>query len=138
MFKQYEQYSGFYNLFFRVVLSFTIFWIVMINFLDMAATVGYAQSKGVFMADITVPLAQAILGLSGLMILFGVMPRFGLLMFMGFLFVVTLGMHQWWTLTGMEQFIEMKFFQTNVMLFALAGLLFESADRWQYTLKMPS
>lgn len=118
----------------RLILSLTILWIVVGNFLDMNTAVAYAQAKGVPFANLLVPLAQAILGASGLMILLGYRPRLGLFVYMLFLLVVTPVMHQWWNITGFEQILEIHYFQANVMLFALAGMLLATGDNWPYTI----
>ena len=123
------------NLVGRILFFGMIVWIVVSNFLDMPSAIGYAQSKGVPLANLLVPLAQFMLGVAGVLIITGFLPKVGLLIFMGFLAVVTLMMHQWWNLAGFDLIIEVHSFQSNLLLLGLAGMLWLTADSWPYTLK---
>ncbi len=124
------------NILSRVVLAATIIWIVVPNLQDTSLVIGYAQLKGVPLANILAPFAQVLLGISSFFILTGIKPKLGLLAFMAFLLGVTPLMHQWWLLKDFDRMVEMKYFQSNLMLFTLAGILLSGdTDNWPYTLK---
>ena len=124
------------QLIFRVVIFAMIAWIVIGNFLDLPAAVGYAQSRGVPFAGFLVPLAQLMLGVAGVLIGLGRFPKVGLLLFMIFLAVVTPLMHPWWTMEeGFNKIIEVHSFQSNVMLFALLGTLLFADDFWPRSMR---
>ncbi len=121
------------NLVGRLLIGGMIVWIVVANFQSMDAAVGYAAFMRVPMPNVLTPVAQAILGLGGLLVLTGIRPRAGLLLIAVFLICVTPLMHQWWAATGTDWTIEVHFFQSNIMLLGLCFVLWSTdSSVWKY------
>lgn len=75
--------------------------------------VAYAESSGVPMAHIAVPLAGILAVAGGLSVLLGYKTRYGALLLIVFLIPVTLMMHAFWKVTdpnmaGLQQIMFMK------------------------------
>jgi len=113
---------------FRVLFFVVIVWITGANFLDMGSAVFYAESKGVPMPSLLVPVAQLALLAGGVLVAVG--RKEGLIILLAFLFVVTLAMHQWWNIDPDDflRVIEFKSFQLNCLLFVVTLGLFAHWD----------
>jgi putative oxidoreductase len=118
----------------RIALCAMIAWITILNLTSgLPAAIQYATFMSVPLPGILVPVAQGMLAISGVLILLGVYPRIGLLLYMAFLLAVTPLMHPFWSVPS-----EAVFFGTNMMLFSLAGIQLKKAKSWPYVLKIRS
>jgi uncharacterized membrane protein YphA (DoxX/SURF4 family) len=106
----------------RVLFAFVVGYLALGNLRDGEAAVGYAESKGVPLASVTVPLGS--LGLVGgaFAVLLGVYPALGALAIVGFLLPVTVLMHDFWTMDGQDRQNERIHFLKNVGLLGTALL----------------
>src|SRR4051794_30582148 len=102
------------------------------------ATIGYAASQGVPLANIAVPFAGILAILGGLSILLGFHARIGGLLLVLFLVPVTLSMHAFWSVTDpMQHQIQQIMFMKNLSLlgsaifFSIYGSGAYSLDRRQ-------
>lgn len=87
-----------------------------------AASIGYAASQGVPMANVAVPLSGILAIAGGLSILLGYQTRIGALLLIVFLVPVTVMMHAFWRVADpMQQQMQMTMFMKNVAL--LGGAL---------------
>lgn len=92
------------------------------HFLNYSGEVAYAQSMGVPMADLLVPVAGAMILIGGLSVLLGYWARLGALLIVAFLVPVTLIMHRFWGLTdAMQAANQTAHFLKNVSM--LGGAL---------------
>ena len=107
------------------------------NLLQLDAKAGYAASKGVSNATFWVTAASLLLVIGGFSIITGIRPYFGVAAIALFLVPVTIIMHNFWTLTGLQADLEFHSFMGNVGLLG-AALMFVaipqpwavSLDRW--------
>ncbi|HMA34721.1 MAG TPA: DoxX family protein [Chloroflexia bacterium] len=107
------------------------------NLTHLGATAGYAASKGVPSPAFLVVVASVLLLIGGASLLTGFQPRAGVAAVLGFLVPVTLVMHNFWALQGMQADLEMHSFLANLAL-AGSALMFllipqpwaTSVDRW--------
>src|SRR5690242_15049816 len=110
------------------------------NLMSLGATAGYAASKGVPDPALLVTLASALLVIGGISLLTGFQPRLGVAAVLLFLVPVTLVMHNFWALQGLQAELEQHSFLGNVAL-AGSALMFlliprpwaTSLDRWILT-----
>src|SRR6476469_242825 len=110
------------------------------NLVNLRATAGYAASKGVPDPALLVTLASALLVIGGISLLTGFQPRVGVAAVLLFLVPVTLVMHNFWALQGIQATLEQHSFMGNVGL-AGAALMFllipqpwaVSVDQWLHT-----
>src|SRR4051812_24351712 len=87
------------------------------------ASIGYAASQGVPLANIAVPLSGVMAILGGLSILLGYKTKFGALLLIAFLLPVTFSMHAFWSVTDpMQQQMQMAMFMKNMALTGAAIL----------------
>jgi putative oxidoreductase len=93
-----------------------------------SGSIGYADSMGVPMADMLVPISGLIAILGGGSILLGLHARFGGVLILLFLVPVTLMMHKFWSYTNpaeaqmqMIQFLKNMALIGGAMLFAFYG-----------------
>jgi putative oxidoreductase len=90
-----------------------------------AETVGYAQSQGVPLANLAVPLSGAMAILGGLSILLGLKAKYGALLLVVFLVPVTLMMHNFWNISDpMQRQIQMVMFMKNLSMLGGALIIF--------------
>jgi putative oxidoreductase len=93
--------------------------------------IGYAQSKGVPIAEFLVPFSGALAVLGGLSIAFGFKTKWGALFIIAFLIPVTLMMHNFWTLTGKDYQMQHTMFMKNTaMLGGALILLYHGAGKF--------
>jgi uncharacterized membrane protein YphA (DoxX/SURF4 family) len=107
------------------------------NLLQLEAKAGYTASKGVSNATFWVAASSLLLLFGGLSIVAGFRPHLGVGALVLFLVPVTLIMHNYWTMTGIQATVEFHAFMGNVGLLGSA-LLFAaipqpwaiSVDKW--------
>ena len=110
------------------------------NLTHLGATAGYAASKGVPSPAVLVVAASVLLLIGGASLLTGFQPRAGVAAVLGFLVPVTLVMHNFWAVPGMQAELELHSFLANLAL-AGSALMFllipqpwaTSLDRWLST-----
>ena len=104
------------------------------NLLDLPAKAGYAASKGVTNPTFWVILASLLLMLGGASILTGIRPRLGVAAIALFLVPVTLIMHNFWALSGLQADIEQHAFMGNVGLLGSALVFLVIPQPWTVSL----
>src|SRR5271156_4887566 len=87
-----------------------------------AAIAGYAASKGLPATDLAIWLAAAVEILGGLSILLGFQTRIGAWLLFLYLIPVSVVLHNFWALQGMEKMDNQIHFFKNVAI--MGGLLF--------------
>jgi len=91
---------------------------------------GYAQSKNIPSPEFAVLLSGAVLFVSGVCIVFGWFVTIALLALIGFLFVVSFTMHNFWKATDPQSKMSDQInFMKNMALIG-ATLLLLSIDSW--------
>ncbi len=104
------------------------------NLMDLDAKAGYAASKGVPNPTFWVTLASLLLVLGGLSIISGFKPHLGVGAIVLFLVPVTLIMHNFWTISGLQADIEQHAFMGNAGLFGSALLFLAIPRPWPASL----
>jgi uncharacterized membrane protein YphA (DoxX/SURF4 family) len=104
------------------------------NLIQLDAKAGYAASKGVTNATFWVTVASLLLLLGGASLVTGMRPWLGVTALALFLIPVTLIMHNFWTMQGMQAEIEQHAFTGNVGLFGSALLLLAIPQPWAMSL----
>lgn len=104
------------------------------NLIDLHAKAGYAASKGVPNPVFWVTVASVLLVLGGLSIITGFKPHLGVGAIALFLVPVTLIMHNFWTMSGLQADIELHAFMGNVGLFGSALLFLAIPQPWPASL----
>ncbi|MEY7849146.1 DoxX family protein [Natrarchaeobius sp. A-rgal3] len=119
----------------RIVFAGVLGYLAVGNLLDLESMVGYAESKGVPLAAISVPAGSLLLIAGAGSILVGAFPLLGALAILAFLVGVTPTMHDFWTLEGMERGNERVHFLKNVGL-AAGALVFAAVagPEWPYAI----
>ena len=117
---------------FGVVLAFT----GLNHFLDADAMTGYAESKGVPAARLSVLVSGGMLVVGGLLVAAGLFPLVGAGALATFLLVATPKMHDFWNVDDPQQKqSEMTDFLKNVALLGTAlALLALAGEPWPYAL----
>ena len=101
------------------------------HFAHVGNLTGYAQSKGVPMAKAGVIVSGITLLLGGLSILLGFMPYVGLWILIATMFVMTVMMHRFWSVTDpMQKMNEMISFNKNFAIIGGLLMLFAVATPW--------
>jgi putative oxidoreductase len=118
----------------RLVVGGLYTWAGIQNLLKLDAQAGYAAFKGVPFAPIAVACASLLILAGGLSILSGIRPRLGIAAVVLFLLPVTLMMHNFWTMEGMQRVSEMYHFQGNILLIGSALLLVAVPQPWPVSL----
>jgi uncharacterized membrane protein YphA (DoxX/SURF4 family) len=92
---------------------------------QMKAGVGYAQSKGVPLANLVVPLSGIQIILGGALVVLGVWPDLGALLLVAFAIPTAIVMHNFWTVEDpMQRVTEMSQFQKDLALGGAALVMF--------------
>ncbi len=104
------------------------------NLLQLDGRAGYAASKGVTNATFWVTIASLLLVFGGASFITGIRPQLGVAAIALFLVPVTLIMHNFWALEGMQAELERHSFMGNVGLFASAVLLLAVPQPWAVSL----
>jgi putative oxidoreductase len=105
------------------------------NLFQLDSRVGYAAFKGLTNATFWVTVASLLLVLGGTSLITGIKPRLGVAAIALFLVPVTLIMHNFWALEGMQAEIERHTFMGNVGLFGSALLILAIPQPWAFTLE---
>jgi putative oxidoreductase len=100
------------------------------NLMQLEAKAGYTASKGVSNATFWVIVASLLLVFGGISVLTGIRPHLGVGALALFLIPVTLIMHNFWAMTGMQATIEFHAFMGNVGLFGSALLFVAIPQPW--------
>ncbi|MEP6639253.1 MAG: DoxX family protein [Chloroflexota bacterium] len=123
----------------RIIVGGVFVWAAVDNLLDLPAKADYAAFKGVPAPMILVGLASLVLLAGAISILVGFRPVLGVLAITAFLVPVTLTMHNFWALTGLNAILELHNFQGNLimlggafMFLAIPGPWPVSVDGWLY------
>jgi putative oxidoreductase len=104
------------------------------NLIELDGKAGYAASKGLIEPTLGVTAASLLLIVAGLSLITGIRPRIGVWAVALFLIPVTVIMHNFWALEGMQRISEFHSFLGN---FALLGsaLMFLAVPRpWPLSL----
>ena len=119
---------------FGAVLAFT----GLNHFTDVDAMAGYAESKGVPAARLSVLASGGMLLVGGLLIAAGLFPLVGAGALATFLLVATPKMHDFWNVDDPQQRqSEMTNFLKNVALLGTAlALLALAGEPWPYALSL--
>ena len=104
------------------------------NLMQLEAKAGYTASKGVSNATFWVTVASLLLVLGGASIITGIRPHIGVGALALFLIPVTLIMHDFWTMAGMQATIEFHAFMGNVGLFGSTLLFVAIPQPWAISL----
>ena len=104
------------------------------NLADLDAKAGYTASKGVSNPTFWVTVASLLLVLGGISIVTGIRPSLGVGAVALFLIPVTLIMHNFWALDGMQATIEFHAFMGNLGLFGSALLFLAIPQPWAASL----
>jgi putative oxidoreductase len=108
------------------------------NLIELQGKVGYAASKGLLDAPIMVTAASTLLILAGLSLVTGIRPKWGVAATALFLIPVTLIMHNFWALQGVQRIVEMHNFQGNLGLLGSALIFLAVPEPWTYSLAEPA
>jgi putative oxidoreductase len=126
-------YDGVALLIGRVIVGGVFLWAAVDNLLELDAKSGYAASKGVLAPTALVTLASLVLLAGAISILVGFRPPLGVLAIVAFLVPVTLMMHNFWALTGLQQILELHNFQGNVIMLGSAVMFLGIPRPWPYS-----
>lgn len=94
---------------------------------------GYAQSKGVPIPNVAVPLTGVILLLGGLSMLLGIYPLIGIALILIFLVPTTFMMHQFWKVPEEQKMGEMVNFLKNIALIGYTLALLAVPTPWPFS-----
>jgi uncharacterized membrane protein YphA (DoxX/SURF4 family) len=104
------------------------------NLLHLDGRAAYTASKGVTNAEFWVTIASLLLVFGGASFITGIRPQLGVAAIALFLIPVTLIMHNFWALQGMQAELERHTFMGNAGLFAGALLLLAIPQPWAVSL----
>ena len=104
------------------------------NLMDLGGRAAYAASKGLPYPQVGVTAAALLLLIAGLSLITGIRPHVGVGATVLFLIPVTLAMHNFWALSGMQQMIEFHSFQGNVGLLGSALMFLAIPQPWTFSL----
>jgi putative oxidoreductase len=104
------------------------------NLIELQGKVGYAASKGLPVPLLAVAAASLLLLVAGCSLISGVCPRIGVGATVLFLIPVTLVMHNFWALQGMQQMIELHSFMGNLGLLGSALMFLAIPEPWAFSL----
>jgi uncharacterized membrane protein YphA (DoxX/SURF4 family) len=104
------------------------------NLLELGGKAGYAASKGLPDAQLWVTLASLLLVVAGLSLISGIQPRLGVGAVALFLIPVSIIMHNFWALEGMQRIAEMHAFLGNLALLGSAFMFLAIPRPWPLSL----
>jgi uncharacterized membrane protein YphA (DoxX/SURF4 family) len=118
----------------RIIVGGTFLWSGIANLLELNDRLAYGAAKGLGNPQLFIPIASLLLIIAGLSILTGIRPLVGIAAAVLFLIPVTLIMHNFWALSGLEQIIELHNFQGNAIMLG-SVLMFGAIPRpWPMSL----
>lgn len=121
----------------RILYGAVLGYLALGNLLALEQSIGYAQSKGVWLAKFSVPFGSLLLLAGAASIILGAYPLFGALAVILFLIGITPIMHDFWTMEGQDAQNEQIHFLKNAGLVAVALLFLLLADQtWPYALNI--
>ena len=104
------------------------------NLIGLGGTAGYAASKGVPEAQVLVTLASLLLVVGGVSLISGIQPQLGVGAVALFLVPVTIMMHNFWALDGIERIAELHAFMGNLALLGSALMFLAIPRPWPLSL----
>jgi uncharacterized membrane protein YphA (DoxX/SURF4 family) len=104
------------------------------NLIELGGKAGYAASKGLPDAQLWVTLASLLLVVAGVSLISGIQPRLGVGAVALFLIPVSIMMHNFWALDGMERINEMHAFLGNLALLGSAFMFLAIPRPWPFSL----
>ena len=104
------------------------------NLIELGGKAGYAASKGLPDAQLWVTLASLLLVVAGVSLISGIQPRLGVGAVALFLIPVSIMMHNFWALAGMERINEMHAFLGNLALLGSAFMILAIPRPWPFSL----
>jgi putative oxidoreductase len=104
------------------------------NLIDLDSKAGYTASKGVPDPKTWVTLASLLLVVAGFSFITGLRPRIGIGALVLFLIPVTLIMHNFWLLDGMQRVNEMRSFLSNLALLGSGVMFLAIPQPWPLSL----
>jgi uncharacterized membrane protein YphA (DoxX/SURF4 family) len=104
------------------------------NLLNLETAAGYTAMKGVSNPTFWVTIASLLLVLGGASLLTGIRPSLGVAALALFLVPVTVIMHNFWAMEGMQAQLEMRAFMSNMGLLGSAILLLAIPQPWAVSL----
>ncbi|GAC1540132.1 MAG: hypothetical protein NVS2B7_12180 [Herpetosiphon sp.] len=117
----------------RILIGGMFIYSALSNVVGLQGAAGYAASKGLGAPVVLVLLAMFMLLAAGISIITGFRPQFGIGAAVLFLLPVTLIMHNFWALDGMQRVNALHSFQGNVGLVG-AALMFLAIPRpWPFS-----
>jgi uncharacterized membrane protein YphA (DoxX/SURF4 family) len=118
----------------RVMLGGIYLYSGITNVIELQGKAGYAASKGLPAPALFVTLASLLLVAGGMSIVTGLRPRLGVAAITLFFIPVTLIMHNFWVLDGLQRMSELHAFLGNLGLLG-AALIFLAIPRpWPLSL----
>ena len=118
----------------RLIVGGVFLWAAVDNLLELDSKSGYAASKGVVAPTALVTIASLLLLAGSISILVGFRPPLGVAAIVLFLVPVTLMMHNFWALTGLEQILELHNFQGNVIMLGSAVMFLGIPRPWPFSI----
>src|SRR5688500_6806428 len=117
------------------MLGGTFIYTGLAKLLALGGTVGYAASEGTPAPVLLVPLSMGLLIVAGISLVTGLLPRLGILASVLFLIPVTVIMHNFWALQGMERIIEFHSFKGNLCLLGASLMFLAIPEPWPLSLE---
>jgi len=104
------------------------------NLIELGGKAGYAASKGLPDAQLWVTLASLLLVVAGISLISGIQPRIGVGAVALFLIPVSIMMHNFWAVDGMERIVELHAFLGNLALLGSAFMFLAIPRPWPFSL----
>jgi len=120
----------------RIIVGVFYLFYAAQQFIWLDFWTGYAASKGVPLPQLAVIGGGLMLVLAGLSLISGIQPRLGVAAAVLFLVPVSLFMHNFWAVQGLEQTIELAGFTKNMALLGSALMFLAIPEPWAYRLNM--
>ena len=118
----------------RLLVGGIYLWTGIDNLLDLNGKAGYAAFKGLVAPHVFVTLASLLLVVAGISLVTGLRPWIGVGAVVLFLLPVTVIMHNFWALEGIERIIELHGFQGNLGLLGSALMVLAIRQPWSFSL----
>jgi putative oxidoreductase len=118
----------------RLLIGGLYLWSGISNFVELNGKAAYAASKGLPAPAVFVALASLLLMVGSLSIVTGLRPQLGVAAIALFLIPVTLIMHNFWVLDGIQRITELHSFQGNLGLLGSVLMLLAIPRPWPLSL----